>query len=531
MTMLEVATGNRSGASMSTRNKRAGIAVVTAGIVTSALAGSASVAATGAGVAASPKVGVGHWTGWLGAAGNDPATTLGNVRTLIGADTGAAAALTGKGVGVALIDTGVAPVPGLPAGNIVNGPDLSLESQAPALRYLDSYGHGTHMAGIIVANDTATGTKGLAPAAKLTSIKVGTANGAVDVTQVIAAVDWVVQHRNDDSANPIKVINLSYGSGGAPERWNDALGYAVEKAWKSGIVVVAAAGNDGNNSPALANPASDEWILSVGAVATNGTTSVSDDGLTTFTNLPTAGGKQINVLAPGMSIVSLRDPGSFIDGTFSSARSGETLFRGSGTSQSAAVTSAAAALIMQSKPSATPDQVKDWIIKSATYVPNGSAATFGLKELNVNAALARSTTTVTPQTWSKSIGTGDLDGARGDSRLIIDNVPLEGNKSVWGTLLPATWVVKANTATAWSGGSWMGYRVAGDGWTGSSWAGKTWAPATWTSKPWNGSASWTDPAWEGRSWVGRSWAGRSWAGGSWVGRSWASDDWSAAHWG
>src|SRR4029453_10012451 len=129
---------------------------------------------------------------------------LAQIRSIIAANTGAAATLTGKGVGVALIDTGVAPVPGLPVGQIVNGPDLSFESQAANLRYLDTYGHGTHMAGIIVANDTATGTKGLAPDAKLTSIKVGTASGAVDVSQVIAAVDWVVEHRADDSANPIK---------------------------------------------------------------------------------------------------------------------------------------------------------------------------------------------------------------------------------------------------------------------------------------------------------------------------------------
>src|SRR4051812_25746286 len=236
---------------MTSNNKRAGIAVVAAGLVASAVTGVAPASAA----AGNPS--------WLGASSTDTATTLLQVRTLIGAATGTAATLTGKGVGLALIDTGVAPVAGLPASQIVNGPDLSLESQASNLRYLDTYGHGTHMAGIIVGNDTATGTKGLAPGVKLTSIKVGTANGTVDVSQVIAAVDWVVKHRNDDPANPIKVINLSYGSGGTPAAWNDPLGFAVEKAWQSGIVVVAAAGNDGNTAGSLSNPASDEWILTV----------------------------------------------------------------------------------------------------------------------------------------------------------------------------------------------------------------------------------------------------------------------------
>ncbi len=468
----------------------------------------------------------GNWAGWLGSATADAPATLRQVRTLIGADTGTAATLTGKGVGVALIDTGVAPVAGLPASQVVNGPDLSMESQAPNLRYLDTFGHGPHMAGIIVANDTVTGTRGLAPGVKLTSIKVGTSNGAVDVSQVIAAVDWVVQHRNDDPANPIRVINLSYGSGGTPNTWNDPLAFAVEKAWQSGIVVVAAAGNDGNGVGALANPASDDWVLTVGAAATKGTTTVADDELTTFTNLPSSG-KQINVLAPGVSVVSLRDPGSYIDVSYPTARVGDTLFRGSGTSQAAAVTSAAAALLLQARPAATPDQIKDWLVKSATYVPNGLAARLGLKEINVNAALVRSATAATAQTWVKSSGAGTLDNARGSSRVMFDYAPLSGQRSVWGYLATTTWAARAGSGTAWSGGAWMGFRVAGDGWTGTSWASRTWAPAVWSnSAPWSSaSTTWTDPAW-----AGRSWSGRSWSAGTWSGRSWSSDDWMAAAW-
>ncbi|MGK5683479.1 S8 family serine peptidase [Actinoplanes sp. URMC 104] len=486
--------------------------------------GATSIAAPPAAAAGTGAAGT-HWASWLGSAVADQPTTLRQVRTLIGADTGAAATLTGKGVGVALIDTGVAPVSGLPAAQIVNGPDLSLESQAADLRYLDTFGHGTHMAGIIAADDTTTGTKGLAPGVKLTSIKVGTANGTVDVTQVIAAVDWVVQHRNDDSANPIRVINLSYGSGGTPDAWNDPLGFAVEKAWQAGIVVVAAAGNDGNDFGSLANPASDEWIITVGATDTRGTLATSDDRLASFTNLATAG-KQINVLAPGTSILSLRDTGSYVDTTYPSARVGDTLFRGSGTSQAAAVTSAAAALLLQAHPSATPDQIKSWLVRGSTRVPNGVAATLGLQGINVNGALARSTTTTTAQVFSRSSGAGTLDNSRGSSRVMFDNTPLSGQRSVWGSLPTTTWAARSGAGTAWAGGVWMGYRLAGDGWTGSSWAGRTWAAATWSnSAPWSASTTWSDPAW-----TGRRWTGRSWTTGSWSGRSWSSDDWSSASW-
>ncbi|WP_250032722.1 S8 family serine peptidase [Paractinoplanes maris] len=487
-------------------------------------AGSLGVAPAPAGAAGAAGAAT-HWASWLGSANTAQGTTLKHIRTVIGADTGAAATLTGKGVGVALIDTGVAPVSGLPASQIVNGPDLSLESQASELRYLDTFGHGTHMAGIIVGNDTATGTKGLAPGVKLTSIKVGTANGAVDVTQVIAAVDWVVEHRGDDPANPIRVINLSYGSGGTPKTWNDPLGFAVERAWKAGIVVVAAAGNDGNSAGSLANPASDEWILTVGAADTKGTVSAADDQLTTFTNLSSSG-KQINVLAPGVSVLSLRDNGSYIDTTYPTARVGDTLFRGSGTSQAAAVTSAAAALLLQARPSATPDQIKDWMVKGSTRVPNGLAAGMGLQEINVNGAIARSSTATPAQAWSVSNGTGTLDNSRGSSRVMMDNTPLSGQRSVWGSFPTATWAPRSSLGDSWVGGTWMGKQLAGDGWTGTSWASRTWAAASWSnSAPWTSSTAWSDPAW-----AGRRWTGRSWTSGTWSGRSWSSDDWASASW-
>src|SRR4029450_11168649 len=120
------------------------------------------------------------------------------------------------------------------------------ESQAANLRYLDTYGHGTHMAGIIVGNDSASGLKGVAPKAKLNSIKIRTAPGAVDVTQMVAALDWVVKHRSDDPANPIRVVNLSYGSGGNPPTWTDPLQFAVEEAWQAGIAVGGAGTDHGH---------------------------------------------------------------------------------------------------------------------------------------------------------------------------------------------------------------------------------------------------------------------------------------------
>src|SRR3954449_4498076 len=132
--------------------------------------------------------------------------SLYNIAEVVGAHASYSAGYTGKGIGVALIDTGVAPVPGLTSGNVVHGPDLSFDSQQPDFAHLDAYGHGTHLASIIAGRDavgtaksytSATRFNGIAPDATLVNVKVGASDGAVDVTQVIAGIDWVVEHRND----------------------------------------------------------------------------------------------------------------------------------------------------------------------------------------------------------------------------------------------------------------------------------------------------------------------------------------------
>src|SRR3954469_23785270 len=220
------------------------------------------------------------------ALGYDPVTDKGslyNVEQAIGAQDLYAAGFTGKGVGVAIIDTGVAAVPGLTSGNVVDGPDLSFDSQDPATAHVDGFGHGTHLASIIAGRDTpgtpasyldASNWHGVAPDATLVNVKVGASDGAVDVSQVIAGIDWVVQHAGD---NHTRVINLSYGTDSVQSSMVDPLAFAVENAWEHGIVVVAAGGNDGDASKTLANPASDPHVIAVGAMDDAGTASTADD--------------------------------------------------------------------------------------------------------------------------------------------------------------------------------------------------------------------------------------------------------------
>ena len=234
---------------------------------------------------------------------------------------------TGQGIDIALIDSGVVPVNGLTApGKVINGPDLSFESQADNLRYLDTYGHGTHLAGIMAGRDDAVSEPtlanaydhfiGVAPDARIVNVKVADSRGATDVSQVIAAIDWVVQHRNDNGMN-IRVINLSYGTDGTQDYLIDPLAYAVEQAWQAGIVVVVAAGNDGEGS-LLRNPATDPFVIAVGA--SEGQNMKSQKPVADFSSCGTAE-RHVDVLAPGKSIVGLRNPGSFADTYYPQIRS------------------------------------------------------------------------------------------------------------------------------------------------------------------------------------------------------------------
>ncbi|HET7308871.1 MAG TPA: S8 family serine peptidase, partial [Actinomycetota bacterium] len=281
---------------------------------------------------------------------------------------------TGAGVDVAVIDTGVSPVEGLATpGKVLNGPDLSLESQAPNLRYLDTFGHGTFMAGLIAGHDSAltapyadapaSAYRGMAPDARIVSLKVGTADGGTDVSQVIAAIDWVVQHAHDPGLN-IRVLNLSYGTNSTQLYTIDPLAFAAEQAWKRGIVVVAAGGNSGfqrhmNNEPAIANPAYDPFLLAVGASDSQGTDTLADDLVPAFSPWVNRGATRgVDLVAPGTHLQGLRVPNSYIDANHPEGLLGDRYFRGSGTSQAAAIMSGAAALVLQKYPSATPNQVK-----------------------------------------------------------------------------------------------------------------------------------------------------------------------------
>jgi serine protease AprX len=452
-----------------------------------------------------------------------------NVTRVTGARDMWSAGITGTGVDVALIDSGVTPVGGL-AGKVVNGPDLSFESQNPDTRYLDTFGHGTFMAGLIAANGgTASyAYTGMAPGARLVSIKVADAHGNTDVSQVIAAIDWVVQHQKDPGFN-IRVLNLSFGTPSLQSYRYDPLAYAAEVAWRKGVVVVVSAGNDGTGTGKLLNPAQDPYVIAVGADDSQGTPNIADDTIPDFSTRGD-GVRNPDVVAPGKSLQGLQVPGSYIDQMYGDTSAfGDQYFRGSGTSQAAAITSGAAALLLQQRPSLTPDQVKALLTDTARVLPVADSQAQGAGLISVKAAGAAATP-LAVQSWPLSGGLGTLDGARGVAKLVLNGVTLSGQKDIFGkTYYAPTRAAQELTGSSWADGTWNGSSWAGSSWAGSSWAGATWAGATWAGATWAGS-SWATGVWDGSSWAGSSWAGSSWAGSSWAGSSWAGSSWATGDW-
>lgn len=267
---------------------------------------------------------------------------------------------TGRGVGVAVIDTGVNPVGDL-EGTVAHAEDFTAEQDN-----VDHFGHGTFVAGLIAGTGAASGgaVTGVAPGAHLVSVKIAGRDGSTDLVKLLAGLQWVVTFKEQYA---IRVLNLSLGTDSDQDHRIDPLNLAVERVWESGIVVVAAAGNGGTTPGTIAKPGDDPLVVTVGASDDRTTASRGDDTLASFSaSGPTASGvAKPDLVAPGRSVVSVRVPGSTIDTAVPTARIGDGYFKGSGTSFSAAVTSGAAALVLSRTPSLRPDQVKQRLVTGA----------------------------------------------------------------------------------------------------------------------------------------------------------------------
>ncbi|MCU1593487.1 MAG: aprX [Frankiales bacterium] len=420
---------------------------------------------------------------------------------------------SGAGVSVAVLDTGVSLVNDL-SGRVMSGPDLSGENK----NTVDSYGHGTVMAGIIAGNgaDSQPSPRtGIAPAAKIISVKVAGADGSTDVSTVLAGMSWIGAFK--DTYN-IKVLSLSWGVPSTQNPTIDPLNYGVEKLWQLGVTVVVAAGNNGSNAGTILKPGDDPLVVTVGAFDDHGDLNNTNDSVPAWSSRgPTPTGlAKPDVLAPGRTLVATRAPGSTVESQNPKALIAPSYIKGSGTSEATAATAGVAALVLAAHPSWTPDQVKYALTSTASPLGGVPVGTQGAGRVSASAALSANVASAPVQTMNAD-ASGSLQASRGTGAQA--SVMCNGASKVLNdetTAWCSNWTGSAWTGTAWTGSAWTG-----TAWTGSAWTGSAWTGTAWTGTAWTGTA-WTGTAWTGSAWTGTAWTGTAWTGSAWTGTAWTS---------
>ena len=440
---------------------------------------------------------------------------------------------TGKGVGVAVIDTGV-------AGDLADFGDGAGGSRVIANAIVnplaqeagDDFGHGTHVAGLIAGNgaqraadDPLRGAyAGVAPDANLIAIKADDGDGAATVLDVIDGLQFAVDFKD---AYGIRVVNLSLRSTVAESYRTDPLDAAVEAAWFSGLVVVVAAGNEGTAADAVSYaPANDPFVITVGAVDDRGTKTISDDALPAWSSRGTTqdGHAKPDVLAPGARMVSTLAPGSdFLDLCPSCVVDGQ-YFRVGGTSMAAAVASGAVAAVLQANPDWTPDQVKSALTTKSRPVHSprpaiGPSDLVDRKDVHPHGALTTASTISGGEIALEKV----LDGGEPGSA----NAGLVPNDLID----PATGGIDFARAS-WSRASWsQAADVLRASWSRASWSRASWSRASWSATEQSCSdferASWSRASWSAEEIDA---ARRECASVDTTRASWSRASWSRASW-
>ena len=368
----------------------------------------------------------------------------------------------GTGVGIAIIDSGVSSWhDDLGANRVVHFVDFV--SDLPLAH--DGYGHGTHVAGIIAGNgyDSDGARRGIAPGANLVVLRVLDEAGEGHISDVIASIDYAIEHRAELN---IRVINLSVASGVYELYMTDPLTLAARRAVDAGIVVVTAAGNHGQTARGavqyggITSPGNAPWVLTVGATDHHLTAARNDDTIAPFSSRgPTLFDRAMkpDVVAPGVAIESLADAGSTIFALNADARIWGTVDTAAapyitltGTSMAAPVVTGTIALMLEANSALTPNLIKAILHYTAETRSKAPLSAQGAGMLNARgavqlaAALRGETAAISdPTRWSRHIlwgnqrvRGGQITAAANAWRQDVtwgDGKTDDGETIVWGT--------------------------------------------------------------------------------------------------
>jgi serine protease AprX len=370
------------------------------------------------------------------------------------------AGATGRGVGIAVIDSGVTPSADFGARLV----QVRLDGQSGSLD--DTVGHGTIVAGVAAGHSPDGRFIGIAPGATVYALNINRLEG-VRTSDVITALKWV--YDNAHTYN-IRVVNLSLTETLKSSYKQSPLDLAVERLWASGVFVVAAAGNRGPGEIDYA-PANDPLVFTAGAFDTMGTSGPGDDTLSTWSSRGTTvdGFAKPNLVAPGRHIAGPLPQGTAFDRQAPAANRVASGYASiNGTSFAAPQFAGAAAIIFQWHPGYSPDNVKWALIAKQGAKPRNS-----------------------------KIGALSLS-----SSYNLAGTPGRANQGVPALVCApgAACLTDGTIASFWNSSSW----------TASSWNASSWNASSWNASSWNSTADWNASSWNASSWNASSWNATSW---------------------
>ncbi|HUI36974.1 MAG TPA: S8 family serine peptidase, partial [Gaiellaceae bacterium] len=380
---------------------------------------------------------------------------------------------------IAFVDSGIEASRSDFGDRVLAAVDLStLPGNSPG----DGLGHGTMVAG--VAAGSAPGRAGAAPTAGIVSLDVMDDHGMARTSDVIAATQWILRNRKQYD---IRVANFSLHSASPSSfRW-DPLDKAVEKLWLSGVVVVAASGNQGQGgrpTPMAYAPGNDPFAITVGALDLHGSTNPERADVPTWSawGYTLDGFAKPELSAPGRALVGPVPANS----TLAAERPGQLLSTAkgtyitlSGTSLSAPIVAGIAADLLALRPTLTPDQVKGALMHEARSLRRVRTLAAGVGEAYAPAAA----TLAFPPNPNRALNDFLIKDPAGDG-MIFDDV---------------SWLDAAKASPTWDAVSWL------DGWADVSWSDVSWSDVSWSDVSW-ADVSWSDVSWSDVSWTDVSWA-------------------------
>lgn len=447
----------------------------------------------------------------LRVAGTDDsdAATVSGVRTTLGLGPVAG---EGRGVTVAVVDTGVADVLDL-RGRVTH---INVTGGAGG----DGYGHGTFVAGLVAGDGASSDGEyaGVAPAARILDVKVADASGSTDLVTVLKGLQAVAADKTVD------VVNLSLSSGSPLPYQIDPLSSALEALWRRGVTVVVPAGNDGPISGTISSPGNDPLLLTAGGLDGHGTAARDDDNVPDWSGRGPAqqGVQKPDLVAPGAHVVSVRAVGSYIDthNPGGVLADNHAYFKGSGTSFSTAITSGAVAALLARRNGLSPNRVKALLTGTAYAGEHlGDVNAAGAGGLDLPAA---------------------YDGRVGKATNGQPGLAIPGSPAAWAAFLDAlltgdeaaaasSWSKLSVAARNWAASSWSELSPDARNWAARNWAARNWAGADWAARNW-AARNWAARNWADSDWSASSWSAGNWAAGNWAAGNWAAADWAAANW-